>query len=112
MNFKRKKLDYELTQDEINAFRSINVRMENIEKTINSADKNAPEAFWSAAFKHKDELTVELREWWTSIQTKYKSPDAARMDPNAGCLFVLLDENGNEDAETSLDNIFNIPWVE
>jgi len=104
MNFKKRKLtEYELTKDELDKFRSISVRMDNIETTINTAAKDSPEAFWSAAFKHKDGLSVELRDWWTEVQGRLHSPDEARCDPNAGCLFVLVDANGNIDSTSSVD---------
>lgn len=110
MKFKKRKLsEYELTKAELDKFRSISVRMDNIEKTIEGADKNAPESFWSAAFKHKDSLSVELREWWTEVQGRLHSPDEARVDPNAGCLFVLVDENGNIDGTSSVD-ILSVDW--
>ena len=111
MTFKKRKLpEYQLTAKEIEDFRSLNVRMDNIQKTIETADKNAPEAFWTAAFKHKDELSVELSNWWTNVQTRLHTPNEARVDANAGCLYLLIDENGNVDATSTNIDVISLDW--
>ena len=99
----KRKLDVAITEAEIAEFKSIGTRQNNIAQTIAGASKNAPESFFSAAFKHQDKLKEEEVAWWEKIQKKYNTPDSARCDVVAGCLFELIDDNGNVDVTTTID---------
>lgn len=102
----KRKLSYEITQAEIDSFSSISVRMDNIEKTIAEAkaDPATSEAFWTAAFNHKDKISAELADWWNKLKARLGvSLDAARVDPNAGCLFELIGDDGKVDTVSFID---------
>lgn len=106
MDFKKRKLDYELTNEEVDSFRAINVRMDTIERTIKEADKNAPEAFFTAALNKKEQVAESLRKWWDGLQARLGvNLGSARVDPEAKVLFELIGPDGKVDTTTSIDPI-------
>ena len=102
--FFKRKLDVELTHESLESFKSISIRMDGIEDQLKSArEDGASESFLNAAFKHKDALQVELKDWWDNEKKLHSVPGSARVDPTAECFFELVDEDGNVDTTSKVD---------
>ena len=98
---KKRKLNIAVTPEELDAFRKINVKMENAERVLKTA--NSSEEFYSVAIKHREDIQFELSEWWDDMIKKYNVPGGARVDLKENCLFEAVDENGNVSTEDNID---------
>lgn len=100
MALTKRRLDIELDPKEIDEFRSINVKMDNAERTLKIPDGS--EALYAAGIKNREAVQFELADWWNKIQKKYNVPGTARVDLVKECLFEAVDENG---VPSDADNI-------
>lgn len=104
--FFKRKLGIEPTEKELEEFKSISIRMDGIEEQLKTAreEGSASEAFFNAAFAHKDKLQVELKDWWEKAKANHKDlPGSARVDTEANCFFELVDADGKIDTTSRID---------
>ena len=86
--------------EDINIFRRLQIKLDNINNSINlaskaigNASKDTREAYFTAAFKHQDEIQDQLTDWWASMKTKYDVSDFVRTDFDKSCFYELVDDN-------------------
>lgn len=94
---------------DIDKFKKLQIKIDNINNQINSASgvvglasKDTREAYFTAAFKHRDEIQDQLTDWWDAMKSKYGVPDSVKADFDRHCFFECVDKDGN----ASLDGNF------
>lgn len=95
--------------EDINTFKKLQIKIDNINNQINfasgiigSTSKDTREAYFTAAFKHRDEVQDQMTDWWEMIKTKYGVSDSVKADFDRHCFFECVDKDGN----ASLDGNF------